>query len=101
MAFDMLDKYQAEKKTLKAEYDEMAARSGSEKQDKKDVAEFISRLKRYAGAMELTREMCIELIEYVTVDENNKGHKDHPRVIHIYYKLIDKPLTDKNRLALT
>ena len=35
MAFDMLDKYQAEKETLKAEYDEMAARSESEKQDKK------------------------------------------------------------------
>ena len=96
MAFDMLDKYQAEKKTLKAEYDEMAARSGSEKQDEKDVAKFISRLKRYAGATELTREMCIELIEYVTVDENNKGHKDRPRVIHVYYKLIDKPLTNKN-----
>ena len=72
MAFDMLDKYQAEKETLKAEYNEMAARSESEKQDEKDVTEFISRLKRYAGATELTREMCLELIEYVTVDENNK-----------------------------
>ena len=101
MAFDMLDKYQAEKKTLKAEYDEMATRCESEKQDEEDVAEFISRLKRYAGATELTREMCLDLIEYATVDENNKGHKDRPRVIHVYYKLIDKPLTHKNRLALT
>ena len=74
----------------------MTAQSQFEKRDKKDVAEFISRLKRYAGATELTREMCIELIEYVTVDENNKGHKDRPRVIHVYYKLIDKPLTNKN-----
>lgn len=76
MAFDMLDKYQAEKKTLKTEYDEMNARSESERQDDEDVAEFISRLKRYAGATELTREMCLDLIEYATVDENNKGHKD-------------------------
>ena len=45
--------------------------------------------------------MCLDLIEYATVDENNKGHKDRPRVIHVYYKLIDKPLTHKNRLALT
>ena len=97
MAFDMLDKYQAEKKTLKAEYDEMAARSESEKQDEKDVTEFISHLKRYAGEMELTREICTEL---VTIDENNKGRKDRLRVIHVYCKLIDKPLTDKNRLAL-
>lgn len=101
MAFDMLDKYQAEKKTMKAEYDEMLKRSEVEQQDEKDVAEFISRLKRYAGATELTREMCLELIEYVTVDENNKNDRTRPRVIHIYYKLIDKPLTNKNRLALT
>ncbi len=101
MAFEMLDKYQAEKKTLKAEYDEMFKRSEAEQQDEKDVAEFISRLKRYAGATELTREMCLELIEYVTVDENNKNDRTRPRVIHIYYKLIDKPLTNKNRLALT
>lgn len=91
----------AEKKTLKADYDEMAARSESERQDEEDVAEFISHLKHYAGATELTREMCLDLIEYATVDENNKGHKDRPRVIHVYYKLIDKPLTNKNRLALT
>ena len=101
MAFDMLDKYQVEKKALKEEYDEMNARSEAEMQDEEDVAEFISRLKRYAGATELTREMCLDLIEYATVDENNKGHKDRPRVIHVYYKLIDKPLTNKNRLALT
>jgi hypothetical protein len=101
MAFDMLDKYQAEKKTLKTEYDEMNARCESERQDEEDVAEFISRLKRYAGATELTREMCLDLIEYATVDKNNKGHKDQPRVIHVYYKLIDKPLSNKNRLALT
>ncbi len=100
MAFDMLDKYQAEKKMLKLEYDEMLKHSEAEQQDEADVAEFIKRLKHYAGATELTREMCLELTEYVTVDENNKGNKDRPRVIHIYYKLIDKPLTNKNN-ALT
>lgn len=100
MAFDILDKYQAEKKMLKSEYDEMLKRSEAEQQDEADVAEFIKRLKHHAGATELTREMCLELIEYVTVDENNKGNKDRPRVIHIYYKLIDKPLTNKNN-ALT
>lgn len=80
--------------------DEMLKHSEAEQQDEADVAEFIKRLKHYAGATELTREMCLELTEYVTVDENNKGNKDRPRVIHIYYKLIDKPLTNKNN-ALT
>ena len=96
----LIDKYQAEKKALKAEYDEMQKRSDAEQQDQEDVAEFIRRLKRYAGASELTREMCLDLIEYVTVDENNKGHKDRPRKIHIYYKLIDRGLVNKNN-ALT
>lgn len=46
--------------------------------------EFVSRLRKYAGATELTREMCLDLIGYVTVDEN-MGHTK-PRKIHIYYK---------------
>ena len=84
-----------EKKTLKAEYDEMNARCESERQDEEDVAEFISRLKRYAGATELTREMCLELIEYITLDAYVEGQ---PREIYIYYKLLDEPLKDKRSL---
>lgn len=42
----------------------------------------------YAGADTLTRKMCLDLLEYVS--------KDAHRKIHIYYKLIDKPLKDKN-----
>ncbi len=43
--------------------------------------------------------MCFELIEYIIVDENTKDKKA-ARDIHIYYKLIDKPLKDKsNALA--
>jgi hypothetical protein len=44
---------------------------------------------------ELTREMCLELIEYITVDAYTA---DKPREIHIYYKLLDKPLDDKRCL---
>ncbi len=73
----------------------MTARSQSEKQDERDVAEFISCLKRYAGATELTREICLELLEYVIIYENPRDIHV-PRDIHFYYKLIDKPLNDKN-----
>ena len=63
-----------------------------------DVDEFMSRLRKYAGATELTREMCLDLIGYVTVDENTGRTK--PRKIHIYYKFLDKELADKhNALA--
>ena len=65
------------------------------KQDKKDVEEFIRRLKKYTDVQELTLEMCLELIEYITIDEY---YADRPRDIHIYYKLLDKPLKDKRRL---
>lgn len=95
MAFTLLDKYQTEKKSLQAESDEMQKRSDIAKQDEADVDEYIRRLKSYAGAEELTRQMALDLIEYVTIDANPRK-KAIPRDIHIYYKLIDKPLKSKN-----
>ena len=44
----------------------------------------------HIGVPELTREMCMELIEFVTVDECPGKYSKEPREIHIYYKLIDK-----------
>lgn len=46
-------------------------------------------IKRYADVTELTRELCLDIIEYITVDRYS-GDKDTPRSIHIYYKFIDK-----------
>lgn len=92
---NLLEKYQAEQKTLSAEVNELEAKTSTVKQDEEDVEEFISRLKKYTDVQELTREMALELIEYVTVDEYAA---DRPRDIHIYYKLLDKPLKDKRRL---
>ena len=59
------------------------------KQKEKDVDEFIKRVKKYAEAPELTREMCLELIEFVTVDRFPTEDRKAPRDIHIYFKLID------------
>ena len=95
MAFSLLEKYQNEKKSLRAEYDELQKRSDMSRQDEADVDEYIRRLKSYAGAEELTRQMTLDLIEYITLDENARK-KAIPRDIYIYYKLIDRPLNDKN-----
>ena len=100
VCISLLEKYQAEKKNLQAEYDELQNRLEMKEQGEKDVEEFIRRLKKYAGATELTRQMCYDLIEYVTVDENNKDDRSRPREIHIYYKLIDKELTDKSNALI-
>ena len=92
---NLLEKYQAERKTLSAEVEELEAKLSAVKQDEEDVEEFISRLKKYTDVQELTREMCLELIEYITIEEYSA---DRPRDIHIYYKLLDKPLKDKRRV---
>lgn len=44
---------------------------------------------------ELSREMCLELIEYINLDAYVDGQ---PRDIYIYYKLLDEPLKDKRSL---
>ena len=91
---ELLADYQQEKETVQAELDELMKRSESMKQDEADVDEYISRLKSYAGVEKLTRQMAMDLLEYVTVDRYEG--ENVPRNIHIYYKLIDKPLNDKN-----
>jgi hypothetical protein len=51
-----------------------------------------------SGALEgygmKTRQMCLELIDAVTVDEFERGKQE--RDIHIYYKFIDKGYTGKS-----
>lgn len=92
---NLLEKYQAEQKELSEDVSKLEAKLSAVKQDKDDVEEFICRLKKYTDVQELTREMALELIEYVTIDEYSA---DRPRDIHIYYKLLDKPLLNKLRL---
>ncbi len=88
----LLEKYQADQKTLSAEISQLETKLNAVKQDEHDVDEFIKRLKKYTEVQELTREMCLELIEYITID----AYQDEkPRDIHIYYKLLEKPLENK------
>ena len=93
----LLEKYQAEQKRLFEEIKQLEEKINAVKQDEDDVDEFIRRLKKYIDVPELTREMCLELIEYITVDEYAA---DRPREIHIYYKLLEKPLPHKRFLEL-
>ena len=94
---NLLEKYQAEQKALSEDVERLEAKLNAVKQDESDVDEFIKRLKKYTDVQELTREMCLELIEYITVDEYSA---DRPRDIHIYYKLLEKPLPHKKFLEV-
>ena len=62
-------------------------------QNERDVDEFIARLKKYRDAEVLTREMCLALVDAVTIDKFVKGKQE--RDIHIYYKFIDKGYSGK------
>ena len=94
MCAKLLSKYEAEQNALSAEVQEIEARQLMQKQDEHDVDEYISRLKKFRNAEYLTRQMCLELIDSVTVDEFERGKQE--RDIHIYYKFIDKGYTGKS-----
>ena len=90
-----LEKYEAEQQELRAVIADLEERLSAEKQDREDVEEFIRRLKKYFDVQTLTRELGLELIEYVTVGAYTPNE---PREINIYYKFLDKPLNDKKTL---
>lgn len=90
-----LEKYEAEQQELRAVIADLEERLSAEKQDREDVEEFIRRLKKYVDVQTLTRELGLELIEYVTVGAYTPNE---PREINIYYKFLDKPLNDKKTL---
>ena len=80
--------YQKEKEVLENEISQITERIEKVKQNTKNVDEFIERVKKYINSPVLTREMALELIEFITIDKFIKGNKE-PRKTHIYYKLID------------
>ena len=90
-----LEKYEAEQQELRAVIADLEERLSAEKQDREYVEEFIRRLKKYVDVQTLTRELGLELIEYVTVGAYTPNE---PREINIYYKFLDKPLNDKKTL---
>lgn len=90
-----LEKYEVEQQELRAVIADLEERLSAEKQDREDVEEFIRRLKKYVDVQTLTRELGLELIEYVTVGAYTPNE---PREINIYYKFLDKPLNDKKTL---
>ena len=91
----LLKKYQDEKTALKDEIYALEQKESDTEKEQLNVDEFIRRLKAYMEVPELTREMCMELIEFITVDECPGKYSKAPREIHIYYKLIDKSSSEK------
>ncbi len=89
ICISLLKNYQKEKEVLESEIMQINNKINKLKQNKNNVDEFISRVEKYLEAPKLTREMTMELIEFVTIDKFRPKKDTTPREIHIYYKLID------------
>lgn len=95
VAMKLIAKYEAEQKELSTEVASLEEKFTTIRQDEEDMALFMERLRKYTDVQELTREMCLKLIEYITLDAYVEGQ---PREIYINYKLLDEPLKDKRSL---
>ena len=94
---DLCEKYQAEKDNTADKIAKIERRLSKEQNRGEEAEAYLSRLKKYARCEELTREICLQLIEFIVVGE--KTDNDAPRELHIYYKLsVDNCLTDRGNI---
>ena len=86
VCFEFIDKYTVEKKSLLSEIETLENQLVETETTKQNVDDFIKNVKKYKDAPELTREMCYELIDRITVGGLPKvtGKK---RIIEIAYKV--------------
>ena len=91
LCLETLGQLRTEEAELTEKTESLTAILEQDSKAKDDVEEFICRLKQYAEAPELTREMCVNLIEYIIVGDRPKD-KSTPRNIQIYYKFLDNGL---------
>lgn len=95
----LLANYTEEQNGLKTEIDEIEGKLSASVKNETDVEEFIRRIKQYIDVRELTREMCMQLIEGITIGATPRD-KTGAREVHIYYKLLDKNCESKNFLSI-
>ena len=99
LCLETLGQFRAEEAELTEKVKSLTATLEQDSKARDDIEEFICRLKQYADAPELTREMCVDLIEYVVIGDRPK-EKSTPRRIQIYYKFLDNGLADGEKSEL-
>ena len=85
VCISLCEKYQAEKEAVQNMLAEIEKRLAESNQDDADAEEYIRRLKSYGKGDSLTREMCLQLIDYIAVGEKVSGNAE--REIDIHYKI--------------
>ena len=99
LCLETLGQFRAEEAELTEKVKSLTATLEQDSKARDDIEEFICRLKQYADAPELTREMCVDLIKYVVIGDRPK-EKSTPRRIQIYYKFLDNGLADGEKSEL-
>ena len=99
LCLETLGQFLAEEADLTEKVKSLTATLEQDSKARDDIEEFICRLKQYADAPELTREMCVDLIEYVVIGDRPKD-KSTPRRIQIYYKFLDNGLAEGEKPEL-
>lgn len=99
LCLETLQQFRTEEAELTEKVKSLTAELEQDSKARDDVEEFIRRLKQYADAPVLTREMCVDLIEYIVVGDRPKD-KSTPRNIQIYYKFLDNGLSDGEKPEL-
>ena len=84
VCINLCKRYQAERESVQTAIDTLEKRLAESNFDNDDAEEYVRRIKGYCTAQTLTREMCLQLIDSITVGE--KVPDGEIRSIHIYYK---------------
>ena len=93
LCLETLQQFRTEEADLTEKVNSLTALLEQDSKAKDDIEEFIRRLKQYADAPELTRQMCVDLIEYIIIGDR-PADKSIPRNIQIYYKFLDEGYSD-------
>lgn len=99
LCLETLGQFRAEEAELTEKAKSLTATLEQDSKARDDIEKFICRLKQYADAPELTREMCVDLFEYVLIGDRPKD-KSTPRRIQIYYEFLDNGLADGEKPEL-
>ncbi len=79
--------YSSEKESVRKGIGELKKRLAEVRGEDKEAEEYIEKLKHFAECGSLTREACLQLIDFITVGKKRENGR---REIHIYYKFSRK-----------
>ena len=83
MCINLFNRYQSERTSVEREITRLEQSLNNGRREE-EADGYIKKLKSYAKCEELTREICLQLINFITVGERTE---DGGREIHIYYNL--------------